>query len=109
MEKWRIAVDDAPFQAVLLDVSGEGRQRRLRFTTDLGDQIDAGPAHPLQVDYGTDGEPQPYLLIRDGLRARLGRAVFAQLAELAEVGRFADREGYGVWGGGEFFYLGPVD
>src|SRR5215475_8647597 len=37
-EKMRIAVEDAPFQAVLLDAAGEGADRRLTFTTNVGDE-----------------------------------------------------------------------
>ena len=45
----------------------------------------AGSEHPLRVD--TDAqtlEPSPYVLVRGRLEARLSRAVFYELAELAE-------------------------
>src|ERR1700761_9769563 len=45
-EKMRIVVEDAPFLAVLLKVEGEGRDKRLIFTTNVGDETGAGPDNP---------------------------------------------------------------
>lgn len=110
-EKWRIQVDDAPFLAVRLDASGIGREQRLRFTTNLGDQISAGSAHPLMVEYRSPGgEPSPYIHVRGRLRALLTRAVFLELVELGEERPAIDGgRAYGVWSGGEFYLLGRLD
>src|SRR5215831_8942630 len=41
-EKMRITVEDAPFQAVLMEVEGSGRDQVLTFTTNVGDETVAG-------------------------------------------------------------------
>ena len=107
-EKMRIRVDDVPFLAVLLDVEGDGRTQRLTFTTNVGDDVVAGPAHRLRVDL-TDGtnEPAPCLHVRAGLEARISRNVFYQLAEIA-VPKDDSPQVLGVWSDGLFFPLGPA-
>jgi hypothetical protein len=105
-EKMRIVVEDAPFTAVLLDVSGSGRRQTLTFTTNVGDQTVAGRGNPIRVE--TDPvslEPSPYVHVRRGLEARMARAVFYQLADLAVQGE----DGMlGVWSDGVFFPIGRV-
>lgn len=105
-EKMRIAVEDAPFLAVLCRAEGDGAAQQLIFTTNVGDEIEAGPEHRIRVE--TDpatGEPAPYIHVRRGLEAKIARAVFYQLADLAVGG-----EGgmLGVWSGGEYFELGQA-
>jgi hypothetical protein len=106
-EKMRIVVEDAPFLAVLLDVEGYGREQKLIFTTNVGDQTIAGVANPIRVetDRGTD-EPAPYVHVRKGLEARIARAVFYQLADLAVPGEGEHAGFLGVWSDGVFFRLG---
>lgn len=108
VEKWRIEVDDAPFVAVLVHVEGSGREQRLRFVTNLGDEVQAGAAHPLGVEYRGD-EPAPYVHVRGRLRALLARAVFVELAAHAEPGEVDGRAVLGVWSDGAYFVLGPAD
>jgi hypothetical protein len=105
-EKMRIRVDDAPFTAVLLHVEGEGRDQRLIFTTNVGDETVAGADNPIRVetDAQTD-EPSPYVHVRRGLEARISRNVFYQLADIAVPG--ADGV-LGVWSEGKFFALGKA-
>lgn len=82
-ESGRIEVEDAPFVAVLCEVRGEGAARALDFTTNLDEAVTADAAHPI-VMRGTAAEPAPYLVVRPGLEARIARAVFYQLVDLAE-------------------------
>lgn len=49
VEKVGIQVEDAPFVAVRLDVSGEGEAQLLRFVTNVDDVVEAGQEHPLRV------------------------------------------------------------
>ena len=106
-EKLRITVEDAPFQAVLLDVAGEGSGQMLSFTTNVGEVTMAGTEHPLRVVIDPQsGEPSPYVHVRAGLEARLSRAVFYQLADLAVPG--PQENMLGVWSAGHFFTLGPA-
>lgn len=110
VEKWRISVEDAAFLAVRLDVDGEGRDQRLDFVTNPGERVEAGPERPIVVEYHAGREePAPYLAMRNGLRARLTRPVFLELAERAEPGEMGGAAVYGVWSRGAFFVLGPAE
>ena len=109
-ERGRIAVEDAPFTAVELAVSGRGSDQVLRFRTNLDDWVEAGRDHPMRIDRSPDsGEPRPYILVRDRLEALIARSVYYQLVELAVERR--DKEGgdLGVWCKGIFFALGKVE
>jgi hypothetical protein len=84
-ERLRIVVEDAPFTAVLMEQQGEQDDQTLTFVTNVGDRVTADEQHPITVRYETsDGEPSPYILVRDRLTALISRTVFYQLAELAE-------------------------
>lgn len=108
VERGRIIVDDAPFTAVELDVSGQGRDQVLRFRTNVDEQVEAGPEHPLRVAIDpASGEPSPYIEVRDGLEALLLRSVFYQLVEHAVDSEDRENE-IGVWSRGRFFPLGPT-
>jgi len=105
VEKMRIAVDDAPFVAVLAEAEGEGRAQRLVFTTNVGDETVAGPGNPIRVEtHPVTDEPSPYVHVRRGLEAKLARSVFYQLVELAVPSE--DGKTLGVWSCGAFFALG---
>ncbi len=107
-EKMRIAVEDAPFMAVLLSVEGTGQDQRLVFTTNVGDETVAGRENPIRVETDPEtGEPAPYVHVRRGLEAKIARAVFYQLADLA-VPSAAEAKMLGVWSAGVFFPLGRV-
>lgn len=106
-EKMRIRVDDAPFVAVLMRQEGEGKMQRLVFTTNVGDEIIAGPANAIRVvTQDATGEPAPYVHVRSGLEAKISRSVYYQLADLAIPG---DGGMLGVWSDGVFFPLGPAE
>lgn len=100
-EKLRIQVEDLPFRAVTM----ERRESRLVFITDVGDEVTADADNPITVE--TDpatGEPAPRVHVRRGLEARISRALFYDLVEMAEVvdGRLT------VASGDARFALGPV-
>ena len=82
-EKLRIHVEDAPFVAIDMESAGEGRQRRLVLATNVGDHVLVDAAHPITV-HDNEGEPRPYVEVRDGLRALIARSVFYRLVELGE-------------------------
>ena len=108
-EKMRIQVEDAPFLAVLLDVHGSGEEQRLLFTTNVGDQVAAGADHRLRIEtVQPDETPSPYIHVRSGLEARIGRSVFYQLAEIAVPGGSESEGQLGVWSSGLFFPLGAA-
>jgi uncharacterized protein len=106
-EKMRIQVEDVPFLAVLLEVRGKGTEQELVFTTNVGDEVTAGAEHRIRVESAPDtGEPAPYLHVRSGLEARISRAVFYQLADIALPGE-RDTE-FGVWSADVFFPIGKL-
>ena len=100
-EKLRIRVDDAPFIATDFETEGEGAKRRIVFAINVGDAVLVDAEHPIVVE-DRDGEPRPYVHVRDGLRALIARPAFYRLVDLAEE---ADGE-VGVWSAGERFVLG---
>ncbi|MDU9415451.1 DUF1285 domain-containing protein [Pseudomonas sp. zfem005] len=107
VEKVGITVDDAPFVAVSVEVSGEGEEQVLRFVTNVEDEVEAGTEHPIRVE--TDPvtqEPAPYVHVRTNLEALIHRNVFYQLVELAVVREIDGRNWLGVWSGGQFFPIG---
>lgn len=93
VEKVRIRVEDAPFLAVSVERLEDGGQDYLRFTTQTGDKVIAGGEHPLRVAYGAEGEPRPYLLVRDRLEALLSRTVYYQLVEWGRVEAAGEKGG----------------
>ena len=104
-EKLRIVVEDAPFQAVRVDREGGV----LRFTTNVGDTVEAGPGDAIRVE--TDpatGEPAPYVHVRRGLEARLSRPVFYELVDMAETRAGPAGPELGVESQGVWFPLGPA-
>lgn len=101
-EHHAVLVEDAPFVAVAVRSEGADRDRRLIFVTNIEAEIPAGPDHPIVVRTGSANDPRPYLVLGDGLEARIGRNVFYELAALAEPG--ADGV-LGVWSDGAFFPL----
>jgi hypothetical protein len=89
-------------------VEGRSEQQRLRFRTNLDDEVEAGPDHPLSFRPEKNGSFTPFVLVRDKLKARLTRPVYYELvAAAATEGKGGKRE-LGVWSGGTFFpFPGP--
>jgi hypothetical protein len=105
VEKWRLRVEDVAFVAVSMQVAGAADSQLIAFTLNTGEQVACDAAHSLIVEQRDGGEPAPYLLLRDGLRARLSRAVFYELVDLAE----ADGGELIVHSGGARFCLGQLE
>lgn len=101
VEKLSIRVEDLPFRAVAVERRGEA----LVFTTDVGDEAEAGPEHPIEVT--TDpvtGEPSPRVRVRADLWARIARPVFYELVDTAQV----EENRLVVRSNGVAFALGPA-
>lgn len=110
VEKIGIKVEDVPFIATSLDVKGTGENQQLYFTTNVGDTVIAGKDHPLTFIGQTRNETiKPYIHIRheipQGLKARLSRPVYYELANLAVEGISDGKTCFGVWSDGVFFPL----
>jgi uncharacterized protein len=108
-ERGRIEVEDAPFLAVELERKGDDREQRLTFRTNLDEFVTLGPDRPLRVETAADGQPAPYILVRDRLEARLARPVFYELVDLGVEEPIASTVEFGVWSSGTFFRLGTPD
>ena len=104
VEKVDVAVEDAPFLAVELEVAGEGASQDLIFRTNVDDVVRCGPSNPLRFETEAgSGGLKPYLLVRGRLEALVTRALYYDLVEMAveDAGRL------GLWSGGTFFPLEP--
>jgi uncharacterized protein len=105
-ERGKIEVEDVPFLAVALTAEGQGREQQLIFRTNLDDIVTAGAANPLRVETTTNGEPAPYILVRDDLEARIARPVFYELVDLGREELVENTTQFGVWSRGMFIVLG---
>ena len=109
-EKEEIIVEDAPFMAVELLVKGKGKKQNLVFRTNMDEYVQASLSHPIKIHGNCEtGEPEPYILVRNNLDAKLTRSVFYQLVDLG-VEEY-EREGrtFGVWSNGTFFEIGKLN
>ncbi|MDG2530503.1 DUF1285 domain-containing protein [Caulobacter endophyticus] len=105
VEKMKITVEDAPFIAVRVDRDGEA----LRFRTNVGDEVEAGPDHAIRVEEDpATGEPRPYLHVRRGLEALIARPVFYELVEMASERDTDQGRRFGVASNGAWFPVGPA-
>ena len=106
VEKIRVEVEDAPFIATLMSVSGTGQQQVLRFETNVGDFSEAGPCHKMQFHIDAEtGQPLPYVHVRARLEALIARPVFYDLVELGVI----EGDMFGVWSHGIFFPISSAD
>jgi hypothetical protein len=108
-EKVDVAVADAPFLAVEMEVRGSGRDQDLVFRTNVDDIVAARPEHPIRfaVEAGSRGL-KPYLLVRGRLEALVTRALYYDLVELAVEHDTPDGRRLGLWSGGAFFPMPAV-
>ena len=110
VERGRIVVEDAPFVAVEMTVTGSGADQVLTFRTNLDHQVEAGPDHPIRVaENPATGEPAPYIQIRSRLEARILRPVFYDMGARSETRRSENGESeVGLWSNKVFFALGKL-
>jgi uncharacterized protein len=102
-EKVDVAVEDAPFLAVELEVRCGSREQQLIFRTNVDDIVEAGPEHPIRfaVEARSEGL-KPYVRVRGRLEALVTRALYYDLVELAVM---EPDLGLGLWSGGAFFAM----
>lgn len=88
VEKYRIIVEESPFIAISVQkvLDEDSGHPALLFETNVGDQVIAGPLHPIRVSINPETEePTPKILVRQNLEALISRSVFYQLVDQAEV------------------------
>lgn len=104
-EKLTIAIEDTPFRAVEMKSEGEGEARKLVFRLDTDDLVMVGPDHPLRFGDDPD-EPDPRLHVRgtigNGLEARIDRALYYEIVEMALADNSAPPT---IWSNGAPFPL----
>lgn len=106
VEKVGITVEDAPFVAVDFTANGSGAAQTLRFETNMGEHVIAGPDNPIRVERDPDsGEPSPYVHVRSGLEALIDRKSFYRLVETG----VHHEAWFGLWSEGRFFKMIPSD
>ncbi len=106
-ERVGIQVDDCPFVATIMNVSGQGDQQRLEFTLNTAEVLLADASHPLRFEE-KQGQPHPVLLVRDGLEALISRNVYYQLVNLAQRHTIDGAEHLCVYSAGTLFALGKL-
>lgn len=106
----RIEVEDAPFIVTDIHVSGEDKEQILCFSTNIDDVVCVDKDTPITMSKSpATGQVTPYVMIADGLKAKIGRAVYYELVELGQVLDVDGERLFGLWSSGTFFPLGPID
>lgn len=108
VEEAEIDVEDVPFLAVEMFVQPAGRDTIFTFRTNVDEMVTLDGNHPLRVVFDKSGTP-PYLLVREGLEARLTRSVYYELVALGLEEKVGEARLYGIWSSGHFFPLGRLD
>ena len=96
-----ITVEDVPFIAVAMADEGGA----LRFVTNLGDEVEAGPEHALRFTTEPDGGIKPYIHVRGGLWARLTRSLALELLDRVEERDEGGTATHGIASGAMFFAI----
>lgn len=109
VEKILVTVEDAPFLVTQMSVSGAGKDQILEFTTLTDDVFCAGENNPIRVDINPDNqEPTPYVRVRGRLEALIARPVFYRLVDLCVEETIHGAAQFGIWSGGVFFAIAPM-
>ncbi|MCV6596127.1 MAG: DUF1285 domain-containing protein [Mangrovicoccus sp.] len=110
VEKVGITVEDAPFIATDFERAGDGPEQSITFTTNMGDQVTAGPEAPLRIARNPQtGEPAPYVTVRRNLEARIDRKSFYRLVELCAPRTQDGVEQFGLSSQGAFFAFAEME
>ena len=109
-EKLRIEVEDAPFVATMVERIDDGGRDAIVFTTSLGERIVVDREHPLRIETDpASGTPRPYVRVRDGIDALIGRGAFYDLVNLAATIARNGSTRLVVSSMGDEFELGTID
>ena len=106
VEKVGITVEEAPFVAVEMKISGDGSDQVVGFRTNVDDTVVVDAAHPLRFAKESGSEAlKPYVMVRRGLEAVVNRAVFYDLVDAGTTHEVGGEPWYGVWSRGHFFAM----
>ena len=84
-EKWRIQVESAPFFIVSMQVENPGKLQVITMASNTDNLISLNAEHPLWVEYDSELNPTPYILVRQNLHGLISRNVYNELCELVET------------------------
>jgi hypothetical protein len=108
-ERVEIIVEDVPFLAVEMAVTGECAQQILWFRTNVGDRVRVDADHPLTFETGASGGLLPYVRVRRNLLARLTRALTLDLVGLGSEREDRGQVMFGIVSAASFFPIAPVE
>ncbi len=103
VERVGIVVEDVPFLAVEMAVTGEPTAPSLWFRTNVGDSVRIDAEHPLSFETGDAGGLVPYVLVRGNLLARVTRALTFDLVARATLHEHEGGSWLGIVSAGTFF------
>ena len=104
-----VQVEDTAHVIVDLEIEGEGAEQTIRFQTLVGTVHTLSLEHALRVRVDSEtAEPSPYFRLDNGLEARLNRAVFYNLVDLAIAETIDGAHVLGVWSAGAFHVIGDA-
>lgn len=85
VEKWRIRVVDRPLMIIDMQLVNPGLvDQQIIFTNNVGGSYLLNGRYPLTVLTDAEsGEPDPYLVVDNNLTAKINRAVYYQLVDVA--------------------------
>lgn len=110
VEKIGVDVDDVPFLAVELDRTGEGAEQILSFRTNVDDHVTVDADHALRFEHDpVNGGLVPYILVRGRLEARVTRAIYYDLVEMAVTEDVDGVDHLGLWSARTFFPMAAAD
>ena len=101
-----IDVEDVPFVAVEMFVAGQGRKQCVSLRTNVDEIVTVDRLHPLRMTKNPVLGEVPYVTVREGLEARLSRAVFYELVAVGVEEQCETDSLFGIWSSEIFFPLG---
>jgi len=93
VQKLRIQVEDVPLFINDVGIVHEGNDSWLEFVTTTGDVVRLDDEHPITLraynpkdkEVATEAQVRPYMSVRNGLIALIGRNAFYHLTEIGEL------------------------
>ena len=108
VEKVGIKVDDAPFQAVEMAVSGDADGRNIAFRTQVDEVVSVDGEHPIRFERSAGDGVKPYVHVRRDLWARVTRALTYDLLALGEIREVDGVAQFGIAVAGAFYVVAPA-
>lgn len=113
VQKLRIKVEDVPLLINDVGIVQEGGVSWLEFTTSTGDVVRLDDEHAIELRtyqskrttdaVGNEAQVRPYMLVRNGLYALIGRNTFYHLTEIGELTQQNERTVLTLRSGGKLY------